>query len=266
MLLDIPGNSKVVIPFSGGLNSFALLNEAILKGCEVLCVYLDFASRKREADVVKKIRHDYGRSADFTFLTLQTEDLLPYDSSFRQRFLSSPDRPTVNNAEVRAYLPNQSLLFLSIAFAYAVENGYSYVAYGASRHDKQINPWEKECEELGLPDTRKQYLQYLEQLLTAGNLPKDTGKGGCSLCMPFYDSPKLEVYEKLDKYGALHYALMNTTSCFFGEDDSLRRIDESSEGEDMYVCGDGSCLGCQDKVNGYIQYKQYLKRKRDGER
>lgn len=129
---------KVVVPFSGGMDSTVLLYSAVEQFEEVYALTFDYGQRHhREISAAeqiikslnnKKITH---KTIDVSFI----KSLAP-TSSLTNNTINTPNVKDVRGeAQPKSYVPNRNMIFLSIATAYAEANKCRVVWHGAAQAD-----------------------------------------------------------------------------------------------------------------------------------
>lgn len=137
--------TKIVVPFSGGMDSTVILHRAIKEvGKEnVYCLTFDYNQRHSSeisaamwyAQHVKVEEHSV---IDVSFI----RDLAPV-SSLTNDDIPTPDvREVAGEAQPKSYVPNRNMIFLSIATSYAESVGANKVYHGATKIDSLAGYWD----------------------------------------------------------------------------------------------------------------------------
>lgn len=128
--------TKVVVPFSGGMDSTVLLYKALDEGYEVYALTYDYGQRhSREIEAASNIINNLPvvshKIVDVGFIS----QLAP-TSSLTNRNIATPNVKEVRGeAQPKSYVPNRNMIFLSIATAYAEANKCNIVWHGAAQAD-----------------------------------------------------------------------------------------------------------------------------------
>ena len=130
---------KVILIYSGGLDSTVLLAKLVSEGSEVKALSINYGQRhSRELDAAKAICAKLGvehRVVDLSCLkpllagSSQTDDSVPVPHG---HYAAENMRLTV--------VPNRNALMLSVAFAWAISLKYDAVAYAAHAGDHAVYP------------------------------------------------------------------------------------------------------------------------------
>ena len=145
--------SKVVIAFSGGMDSTVLLHMAAKEGFdEIHTVSFDYGQRhERELDCVQDQIADVTEWYPETKVTNKTldvtyiKDIAP-TSSLTNLDIETPDiSKMAGDAQPASYVPFRNMMFLSICCAYAESLDCDTVWYGATGVDSMAGYWD--CDE-----------------------------------------------------------------------------------------------------------------------
>ena len=129
---------KVVLVYSGGLDSTVLLYHLIDLGYEVKCLSFDYDQRHKKEinyayDMCKNLNIPY-RCVDLTEIT----DLI--DNSSQTGDIDVPHGHYEQENMKLTVVPNRNMIMLSIAIGHAINIGYDKVAYGAHTAGHYIYP------------------------------------------------------------------------------------------------------------------------------
>ncbi|PYE35383.1 preQ(0) biosynthesis protein QueC [Idiomarina fontislapidosi] len=131
-------SQKVVVIYSGGMDSFTVLNKALQQGHEVSALSFNYGQRHvRELDVAAKVCKDLGiphKVVDITAINgLLAGSSLTDD-------IDIPEGHYEESSMKSTVVPNRNMILLSLAIGYAVSEGASAVYYGAHSGDHAIYP------------------------------------------------------------------------------------------------------------------------------
>ena len=132
-------SKKIILIYSGGLDSTVLLNSLLHDGHEVKCLSINYGQRHRReltharcicaAHSVEHRVADLSTLKEFLGGSSQTDDSVAVPHG-------SYDAPSMKLTVV----PNRNALMLSVAFAWAISLKYDAVAYAAHAGDHEIYP------------------------------------------------------------------------------------------------------------------------------
>ena len=131
-------SQKVVVIYSGGMDSFTVLNKALEQGHEVSALSFNYGQRHvRELDVAAKVCEALNiphKIVDITAInTLLAGSSLTDD-------IEIPEGHYEESSMKSTVVPNRNMILLSLAIGYAVSEGASAVYYGAHSGDHAIYP------------------------------------------------------------------------------------------------------------------------------
>ena len=131
-------SQKVVVIYSGGMDSFTVLNRALEQGHEVSALSFNYGQRHvRELDVAAKVCEALNiphKIVDITAInTLLAGSSLTDD-------IEIPEGHYEEFSMKSTVVPNRNMILLSLAIGYAVSEGASAVYYGAHSGDHAIYP------------------------------------------------------------------------------------------------------------------------------
>jgi len=130
--------AKVVVIYSGGMDSFTVLNHAIHAGHDVYALSFNYGQRHvRELDAAAKI-------CDSLKLSHKIVDITAMNSLMAGSSLTSdidiPEGHYEAESMQSTVVPNRNMILLSLAIGYAVRIDAEAVYYGAHSGDHAIYP------------------------------------------------------------------------------------------------------------------------------
>ncbi|EKE68660.1 7-cyano-7-deazaguanine synthase QueC [Gallaecimonas xiamenensis] len=130
--------SKVVVIYSGGMDSFTLLHKAIKDGHEVHALSFNYGQRHvKELQVAAKVTAELG-------IAHEVVDISAIQSLIANSALTSdiamPEGHYQENNMKQTVVPNRNMILLSLAIGKAVSIGADKVYYGAHGGDHAIYP------------------------------------------------------------------------------------------------------------------------------
>lgn len=130
---------KLLMSYSGGLDSTTMLYYLRWKGVEVECVSFDYGSKhaSKELASARTICQELG--------VVHTTVPLPFvgelfSSSLLQSGGAIPEGHYEDASQKQTVVPNRNMIMLSILTGLAESRGIKYVAFGAHRNDYAIYP------------------------------------------------------------------------------------------------------------------------------
>ncbi|RUO57993.1 7-cyano-7-deazaguanine synthase QueC [Pseudidiomarina marina] len=130
--------AKVVVIYSGGMDSFTVLHHAVRHGHEVYALSFNYGQRHvRELDAAARVCQQLG-------IPHKVVDITAINSLLAGSSLTSDiEIPEGHYAEASmqsTVVPNRNMILLSLAIGYAVSLGAEAVYYGAHSGDHAIYP------------------------------------------------------------------------------------------------------------------------------
>ena len=195
------GNKRIVVLFSGGLDSTTLLSYYVRGGYEVLPISFDYGqTHSREIRSVSEICRHFGLKDRLVRMDLSVaSSALLGDGEIPSRSIEEM------NTVPSTFVPARNLIFLSIAASYAYSNGAERIAIGVNSVDYS-----------GYPDCRPGFIASMETAIRRG---LDTE---ITLEAPLQYLPKREIIRKGNGLGT-PYEL--TWSCYRGGENACGRCD-----------------------------------------
>ncbi|MFC0444171.1 7-cyano-7-deazaguanine synthase QueC [Pseudidiomarina halophila] len=130
--------AKVVVIYSGGMDSFTVLNRAIRDGHEVHALSFNYGQRHvKELDVAAKVTSELGVSHKIVDIRAINELLA---SSLTSADAAIPEGHYQEDSMKSTVVPNRNMILLSLAIGYAVSLEANAVYYGAHSGDHAIYP------------------------------------------------------------------------------------------------------------------------------
>lgn len=135
--------SKVVLAFSGGMDSSVLLHMAAEKFDEVYCLFFDYGQRhKKELDCTQKQLKSLKKKVEMLVIDTPLNLLAP-TSSLTNPDIDTPDvREMRGEAQPKSYVAFRNMLFISYLLSYAEGIGADKVWYGAAQVDSLAGYWD----------------------------------------------------------------------------------------------------------------------------
>ena len=167
---------KAVVIYSGGMDSFTILNKALKEGYELYALTFNYGQRhSKEIEFAKDVCAELGINHRIIDITAINQVL--HSSALTTS--SSIDIPEghYEAANMKStVVPNRNMILLSLAIGYAVDIGASKVYYGAHSGDHAI-----------YPDCRPDFVHAMNKVAKLANYePVD-------IVTPYLNSSKTEI-------------------------------------------------------------------------
>ncbi|WP_111977479.1 7-cyano-7-deazaguanine synthase QueC [Algibacillus agarilyticus] len=209
---DTNSPEKVVVIFSGGMDSYTVLNHAIKQGYDAYALTFDYGQRH-----IKEIT--YAKSAcEALNVKHKVIDISAINQIIAGSSLTdSIDIPEGHYAEESmksTVVPNRNMILLSLAVGYAVSLEATKVFYGAHSGDHAI-----------YPDCRPEFVNRMNDVCAIANYD------AVEIVTPYLDKSKIEILTAGLKLG-LDYA--KTWTCYNGREKAC-----------------GKCGACQERLEAF---------------
>ena len=206
-------NKKIVISFSGGMDSSVLLAMAADRGySDIHLLSFDYGQRhKRELDCIKlqtgylKKKYEDGNLINITTKTLDVSYIksIANKSSLTNTDIDNPKiKEMAGDAQPVSYVPFRNTMFLSIACAYAETNECDTVWYGAAQADSLAGYW----------DGSDEFIQSVNSLVSLNR------KSKIKIEAPLITMSKKDIVLEGIK---LRVSFNDTWTCYSNRDDGL---------------------------------------------
>lgn len=214
---------KVVVIYSGGMDSFTVLNKALADGFEVYPLSFDYGQRhKKELDYAAAVCKELN-------LPHKIVDISAINSLIGGSSLTSdievPEGHYEEESMKSTVVPNRNMILLSLAIGYAVSLEAGKVYYGAHSGDHAI-----------YPDCRPEFVEKMNDVSMIANYE------AVEIYSPYLNVSKIDILTDGLKMG-LDYN--KTWTCYNGRDKAC-----------------GKCGACQERLeafekNGVIDPLEY---------
>lgn len=203
---------KVVVVYSGGMDSFTVLNTAIQNGLDVYALSFDYGQKhSKELEVAAQVCRTLGVShkvVDITAInSLMANSSLTGDTNI-------PEGHYEDDSMKSTVVPNRNMVLLSMAIAYAVSLEAGKVYYGAHSGDHHI-----------YPDCRPEFVDAMNAVSKIANYQS------VEIVTPFLYSSKGDIL-KAGLSMNLDYA--NTWTCYNGREKSCGKCGACCERLDAF--------------------------------
>ena len=205
---------SAVVIYSGGMDSYTLLNQLVNKKIKVFALSFNYGQRHlKELEFAKKVCKSLKISHEIA-------DISNLPSLFAGSSLTSDLEVKTGSYETdnmkNTFVPNRNMTLLSLAISYAVSLKVNDVYYGAHAGDHAI-----------YPDCRTQFVEKMQAVALIANYEKINIKA------PFLHMEKREIL-KIGLDLGLDYK--NSWTCYLGK---------------KLACG--KCASCIERLDAFLQ-------------
>ena len=207
-------SEKAVVVYSGGMDSFTVLNTAIQQGLEVFALSFNYGQKHSKelivaAEVCQSLNIPH-KVVDITAInSLMAGSSLTGDSDI-------PEGDYESESMKSTVVPNRNMVLLSMAIAYAVSLEAGKVYYGAHSGDHHI-----------YPDCRPEFVEAMNAVSKIANYQS------VEIVTPFLHSSKGEI---LQAGLAMNLDYANTWTCYNGREKSC-----------------GKCGACNERLEAFAE-------------
>ena len=203
---------KVVVIFSGGMDSFTVLNKAHREGLDIYALSFDYGQRhKKELDYAARACDALG--VHHKIVDISAINQLVGGSSLTSD-IDIPEGHYEEESMKSTVVPNRNMILLSLAVGYAVSLGASKVYYGAHSGDHAI-----------YPDCRPEFVEKMNDVCAIANYES------IEIVTPYLKQSKIEILTDGLNMG-LDYAM--TWTCYNGREKAC-----------------GKCGACQERLEAF---------------
>lgn len=203
---------KVVVIYSGGMDSFTVLNKALQQGHEVYALSFDYGQRHvKELKVAASVCEKLGVS--HKIVDISAINQLIGGSSLTDDIDVPEGHYEAENMK-STIVPNRNMILLSLAVGYAVSLKASQVYYGAHSGDHAI-----------YPDCRPEFVQKMDDVCRIANYD------AVEIFSPYLNDTKIDILTDGIKMG-LDYS--QTWTCYNGREKAC-----------------GKCGACQERLEAF---------------
>jgi len=207
-------SNKVVVVYSGGMDSFTVLHTAIKSGLDVYAISFNYGQKhSKELEVAAGVCKDLN-------IPHKIVDITAINSLMAGSSLTSseeiPEGHYESDSMKSTVVPNRNMVLLSMAIAYAVSLEAGKVYYGAHSGDHHI-----------YPDCRPEFVEAMNAVSKIANYQS------VEIVTPFLHSSKGEIL-KSGLEMELNYA--NTWTCYNGREKSC-----------------GKCGACNERLEAFAE-------------
>lgn len=203
---------KVVVIYSGGMDSFTLLNQALAQGKRVYALSFNYGQKhSKELHYAQKVCDDLGLPHKIVDITAIHQLLM---GSSLTDDIEIPEGHYEEESMKSTVVPNRNMIMLSLAIAYAVSLKAEAVYYGAHGGDHAI-----------YPDCRPEFIEKMAAVAKIANYE------AVDIVAPFQNINKTEI---LTKGLAMGLDYSKTWTCYNGRERAC-----------------GKCGACQERLEAF---------------
>lgn len=203
---------KVVVIYSGGMDSFTVLNRALKDGKEVYALSFDYGQKHvKELECAAAVCEELGIT--HKIIDISAINTLLAGSSLTDD-IEVPEGHYEEESMKSTIVPNRNMILISLAVAYAVSVKASQVYYGAHSGDHAI-----------YPDCRPEFVEKMNDVCQIANYDAVT------IFSPYLNASKIDILTDGLKMG-LDYS--KTWTCYNGREKAC-----------------GKCGACQERLEAF---------------
>jgi len=205
-------SNKVVVIFSGGMDSFTVLNRALKDGKEVYALTFDYGQKHvKEIACASKVCTQLGVA--HKVIDISAINQLLAGSSLTDD-IEIPEGHYEAESMKSTVVPNRNMILLSLAVGYAVSVNASQVYYGAHSGDHAI-----------YPDCRPEFVMKMNDVCKIANYE------AVEIFSPYLTVTKTDILTDGLKMGLSYY---DTWTCYNGREKAC-----------------GKCGACQERLEAF---------------
>lgn len=204
--------NKVVVIYSGGMDSFTVLHKALQAGKEVYALSFNYGQRHvKELEFARSVCQELG--INHKAVDISAINQLLTGSSLTDDIAIPEGHYTADNMK-STLVPNRNMILLSLAVGYAVAIGADEIYYGAHSGDHFI-----------YPDCRPEFVQKMHEVCQIANYEP------ISIVSPYLTQTKIDILADGLKM-QLDYS--KTWTCYNGREKAC-----------------GKCASCQERLEAF---------------
>jgi len=190
-------SKKVVVIYSGGMDSFTVLHKAMQQGLTPYALTFDYGQRHiKEIEVARQVCKELG--VQHKVIDISAINQLIGGSSLTDSNIEVAQGHYQQENMKSTVVPNRNMILLSLAIGYAVSLGAEQVYYGAHSGDHEI-----------YPDCRPIFVEKMNEVAAVANYEK------VEIFSPYLNNNKSGILKDGIKMG-LDYS--KTWTCYNGRE------------------------------------------------
>jgi 7-cyano-7-deazaguanine synthase len=204
--------NKVVVIYSGGMDSFTVLHKAVQAGHDVYALSFNYGQRHvKELECAAQVCRELG--IKHKIVDISAINQLLAGSSLTDN-IDIPEGHYAADNMKSTVVPNRNMILLSLAVGYAVSLGATQVYYGAHSGDHFI-----------YPDCRPEFVQKMHDVCQIANYEP------VAIVSPYLSQTKIEI---LADGLAMNLDYSKTWTCYNGREKAC-----------------GKCGSCQERLEAF---------------
>jgi len=208
-------SKKVVVIYSGGMDSYTVLHKAIEEGLTPVALTFDYGQRHvKEIQIASEVCESL--AINHKIIDITAINQLIGGSSLTDSSIEVATGDYDNNNMVNTVVPNRNMILLSLAVGYAVSIGAEKVYYGAHSGDHEI-----------YPDCRPIFVEKMNEVAAVANYEKT------EIHSPYLKSDKVGILKDGLRMG-LDYS--KTWTCYNGREKAC-----------------GECGSCKERLEAFAK-------------
>jgi 7-cyano-7-deazaguanine synthase len=205
-------SEKVIVIYSGGMDSFTVLHNALRAGKTPLALSFNYGQRhKKELEYAARVCESL--KIPHKIVDISAINSLVGGSALTDD-IDVPEGHYEEPSMQQTVVPNRNMILLSLAVGYAVSESATKVYYGAHSGDHAI-----------YPDCRPEFVQRMNDVCAIANYE------AVEIVTPYLDNSKIDILTDGLKMG-LDYSL--TWTCYNGREKAC-----------------GKCGACQERLEAF---------------
>ncbi|WP_018694266.1 7-cyano-7-deazaguanine synthase QueC [Algicola sagamiensis] len=207
-------SEKVVVIYSGGMDSYTVLHRAIQDGYDVYALSFNYGQRHvKELDVAKNVCDMFRINHKIVDITAINQLI---GGSALTDDIDVPEGHYASENMKSTVVPNRNMILISLAVGYAVSIGADKVYYGAHSGDHAI-----------YPDCRPEFVEKMRDVCAIANYET------IDVVCPYLNNDKIEILKDGLSMG-LDYAY--TWTCYNGREKAC-----------------GKCGSCRERLEAFAE-------------
>ena len=207
-------SQKVVVIYSGGMDSFTVLNKAIQQGYDVYALTFNYGQRHvKEVEYAKRVCANL--NIEHKIVDISAINSIIAGSSLTDDIEVPEGHYEADNMK-STVVPNRNMILLSLAIGYAVSLEAEQVFYGAHSGDHAI-----------YPDCRPEFVEKMQNVAAIANYEP------IEIAVPYLNNDKIEILADGLSMG-LDYT--DTWTCYNGREKAC-----------------GKCGACEERLEAFAK-------------
>ena len=213
---------KIVVIYSGGMDSFTILNKALQEGHNVLAISFNYGQRhNKELDYAARACKELGIVHKLVDISAM-QTLMSNSSLMAKSDVIIPEGHYEAENMKSTVVPNRNMILISLAIGYAVNEGASEVWYGAHAGDHTI-----------YPDCRPEFVEAMSKASLLANFEP------IAVVAPYLNTDKIAIVKEGLAMG-IDYG--KTWTCYNGREKACGKCGSCVERLEAFAEAKGGCM------------------------